>query len=298
MIGNRLLGSLASLLVYVVAAEAQPDPYCQSLAPLMNSKTLYVVTCAHGSGCIQPVVYSGESAFVQGTDGALHRLNPGQSYRFLYKTFEGNTTVNSLVAIHIKRLDVLPRGVSTPSPVRLRRYALDFACVGFKKNVTLPAWPGEDVQGRNLPSVPYDKYDQFHRFGYTSPDESALLKQFHVSYYNGQQCVSTTDPVRRAQFLFTDRGSYHGPWVSLATRFGIYTPEANAQDIASIARYESLKVLVSNYRGSANTSGCFSFTTRAGAARSAKLDVTISDIEQQVRSAPFDTSESWSFQLR
>lgn len=295
MYWQRFLLSVTVLASCVVSATAQPNAYCRNLAPLMKSNTLYVAYCMRGENCLEPVVNSGGTDLVQGQNG-LHRLSPGQRYRFLYKTSTDSTNVNSLVAINVKQLDISPRG--TPSPVRLRRYPFHFACVGFRNDVSLPGWPGKEVQGRNLPSIPYDKYDQFHRFGFTSPEETALLKKFHVSYFNGQECVSTTDAIRRAQFLFTDRQDYHGPFVALAFRFGAYTASANAQSLETIAKYERLKVLVSNYSRPANTAGCFSFTTRAGAAKSIKLDVTVSDIEQQVRSAPFDSSRSWSFDLQ
>ena len=297
MYKQGLLASFAALATCIASAQAQPDEYCRLLAPKMESNKLYVATCLNGPSCLSTVVSSAGGAVLQGSDGQQHQLNPGQNYRFLLKTATDGTNVNSLVVIQVKRLDATSRGA--PAPVRLRRYPLDFACVGFNRGgASVPEWPPSEVHGRNLPSVPYDKYDQFHRYGFTTPDETDRLRQFHVSYFNGQSCVSTTDPIRRAQFLFTDRQDYHGYVVSAVTRFGIFATEANAQSLETMSKYEDLKVLLGNYRRPPNTAGCFSFSTRAGAVKSVRLDLTISDIEQQVRTAPFDSSQSWSFDLQ
>ena len=57
--------------------------------------------------CLQPVVNSGGTNLIQAPDG-LHHLNAGQNYRFIYKTTQDGTNVNSLVAIHVSRLDLDP----------------------------------------------------------------------------------------------------------------------------------------------------------------------------------------------
>ena len=219
MYKQRLLASFAALATCIASAQAQPDEYCRLLAPKMESNKLYVATCLNGPSCLSTVVSSAGGAVLQGSDGQQHQLNPGQNYRFLLKTATDGTNVNSLVVIQVKRLDATSRGA--PAPVRLRRYPLDFACVGTSTEAAPRCRSGRQARctAEICPAFPTTSTIQFHRYGFTTPDETDRLRQFHVSYFNGQSCVSTTDPIRRAQFLFTDRQDYHGYVVSAVTRF-------------------------------------------------------------------------------
>lgn len=289
-------GSIA-LALGSLAATAQPNQFCQIFSDTMDSDALYVANCKDSANCLQKVMtdFSG-NALLQGVDGQRHKLKKAQSYNFLFKTLPGGMR-NSLVVIQVKQMDVQMR--NQPSDVRLQRYALNFGCFRRQTNVPLPQWPPEDVH--NLPSVPYDSYDEFHRNGFTSSDEDRRLRAFHVRYFNGSTCVSTLEPVRRAQFLIHDPQHYAGRTGTFFAHLGVYTTPANAQELDAVRKYEKLKIIVSNYSRPDLREGCFAFSTRAGGPKSTRLDLVVRDIERQVQAVQQDwsndTTHTWSFEL-
>jgi hypothetical protein len=226
-------------------------------------------------------------------------LLKGQRYNFAYKTPQGGLP-NSVVVVQIKQLDVTPRTSIEPSPVRLRRYGIDFACFRSQRgDASLPQWPPEGVRGRDLPAIPYAQFDEFHRQGFTSADEDRFLREnLHFRYFNGQTCVSTLDPIRRAQFLMHDPQHFATKIDTLFISLGMSPTKANAQEFETIRKYERLKILVSNYRRGTNPQGCVAFSSKAGRPESSRLDVVVRDIERQVQAYPFDQSRNWSFELK
>jgi len=295
---DRWVVGAAALICGTVAASAQANQYCQAFFDQMADDTLYSARCSQ-AGCLDKVVDIGGTSALWGADGAVRPLKKAQYYNFIYKTPSSGGRPNSLVVVQVKQLDATPR--TTAAPVRMRRYALDFACYrGRPDNVSRPEWPPATVRGSELREIDYDKYDQFHRVGFTSSEEDRFFqKNVHLSYYNGQTCVSTLDPERRAQFLIHDHKNYASRFERFLISVGGTPNKANAGELETVRKYERLKVLISNYRRGSNPQGCAAFSTRAGGSNSTRLDVVVRDIEQQVQAGfpGFDTSRSWSFLL-
>jgi hypothetical protein len=295
---NPWIFSAAALLCGTLTASAQGNQYCQAFFGEMTDDTLYAARCAQ-AGCLDKVVEIGGNAALLSADGVVHQLKKGQLYNFIYKTPPGGLP-NSLVVVQVKQLDATPRTTLAPSPVRIRRYALDFACYRGRHDVSLPQLPSDAVRGRDLPAIDYDKYDEFHRDGFTSSTEDRYFhNNVHLSYFNGQSCVSTLDPARRAQFLIHDHKNFAGRLERIFISLGAPPNKANAADLETVRKYERLKVLISNYRRGSNPQGCAAFSTKAGGSNSVQLDVVVRDIEQQVQAGfpLYDTSRNWSFLL-
>jgi hypothetical protein len=262
----------------------------------LEPDTLYVANCTGQSSCLEKVTDVGGLSALLSADGSTHQLEKGKRYNFIFKVPQGGMP-NSLVVVQVKQVDLIPKRVAEGSPVRMQRYRIEFACYRRHRDATSPQWPPEGVPGRNLPSISYSAYDEFHRNGFTNADDDRLLTtKFHVRYFNGQTCVSTLDPVRRAQFLMHDTNNFAGRTESFLVKLGAYSLPANAGDDAA-KQYERLKVVLSNYRRASDTQGCFGFSTKAGRSESLRLDVVVRDIERQVQAYPFDLSKSWSFGL-
>jgi hypothetical protein len=281
-------------------ASAQPNQYCQSFFDQMAPDTLYVANCTAQANCLKKVVDYGGNAVLQAADGSTDQLKKAEPYNFIYKTTSEGLP-NSLVIVQIKQLDAA-RTNPTPSPVRLRRYAFNFACYQGSRNAPAPQWPSADVRGRDLTAIPYSNYDEFHRTGATNAEQDAILRTrlgFHVRYNNGvsRTCVSTLDPERRAQFLMEDWRNYAGHVGGFFISLGAYSTTASAQSLDDVRKYERLKVLLSNYSRGGKTEGCVGFSTKAGGPQSTHLDIVLRDIERQVQ-ASGDTSRTWSFALQ
>jgi len=296
---NLWIFSVAAFLCGMVTASGQVNQYCQAFFDQMADDTLYAVRCAQ-AGCLDKVVDFGGGSALLGADGAVHQLKKGQLYNFIYKTPSTGGMPNSLVVVQVKQLDATPRTTVAPSPVRIRRYAMDFACYRGQHNVSLPELPPATVRGRDLHPIDYDKYDQFHRNGFTSSEEDQFFhNNVHLRYFNGQTCVSTLDPERRAQFLFHDPKHFASRVERIFISLGATPPAANAGELEGVRRYERLKVLISNYRRGSNPQGCAAFSTRAGGENSTQIDIVVRDIEQQVQAGfpLYDASRNWSFLL-
>jgi hypothetical protein len=296
---RRWILGAAVLLYGTVAASAQANQYCQAFFDQMADDTLYAARCAQ-AGCLDKVVNTGGPSALQGADGAVRPLKKGQYYNFIYKTPSSGGTPNSLVVVQIKQLDATARATVAPSPVRMRRYALDFACYRGRQDVSLPDLPPATVRGGELREIDYNKYDQFHRDGFTSSEEDRFFQNnLHLRYFNGRTCVSTLDPARRAQFLLHDHKQFSGRFEQFFISVGLTANKANAGELETVRKYARLKVLVSNYRRGSQPQGCAAFSTKAGGSNSIRLDVVVRDIEQQVQAGfpGYDTSRSWSFLL-
>ncbi len=293
---NRWILSAAVFLCGTVTASAQANQYCQAFFDQIADDTLCAARCSQRV-CLDKVVDAGGTSALQAADGTVRPLKKGEHYNFIYKTPSGGLP-NSLVIVQVKQLDSTPRTTVAPSPVRMRRYGLGFVCYRQQRDASRPEWPPATVRGSDLPEIAYDKYDQFHRDGFTSSEEDRFFhNNIHLSYFNGQTCVSTLDPVRRSQFLFHDHKNFAGRFDQFLISLGAGATKANAEELDTVRKYERLKVLVSNYRRGANPQGCAAFSTRAGGANSTRLDVVVRDIEQQVLAHPYDTSRNWSFLL-
>lgn len=277
-------------------AGAYANPACRSLVGHMADNTLYSARCHNHPGCLEEVVETGATAVLKASDGKTRRLQKAQRYNFVYRVPAAGAA-NSLVIAQIKQLDAGHRAIK-PSKVRMQRYPISFACVGRRQNESLPQWPHSEVRGRDLPSVDYDRYDAFHRNGFTTSDEDHVLRSsLHVRYHNGQACVSTQDPVRRAQFLLHDHKSFAWRTGTFFLRVGLYTTTATGDEYQKVAEYKRLKVIVTNYRQSGEQPRCFSFSTKAGRPESTRLDISIRDIEKQAAAYPYDLTRQWSFEL-
>jgi hypothetical protein len=282
----RALIISSSLLVFVgasVAGHAAPnDAYCKRFASSMSPDTLYIANCTGDASCLQPVQASGQ-------------LQSKKPYRFLYST--GATGIkNSMVVVQLKHVGSSPQ--QKPADVQLARDALNFACVGFRKNVYRQSWPGNVDSEEALPALPYDKYDQYHRRGYTSRSEAQYLHDdFHTNYFDGDACVSTLEPVRRGQFLLFARRDVSDRTSSLINRFGGSVGESVADDTV-VKRYERFKIILTNYQKESQASGCFSFSARGDGA---ELEVSLADLEEKAKYGTiFDrhTLKTWNFQLK
>jgi hypothetical protein len=245
-------------------AIAQPENYCANYATQMAPNNLYVVmACPNkpGAQCLVPVL----------SDTQIQR---GVSYQFLYKTPQTDVQ-NSLVVIQLKGIAARP--VPTPVAVKLTRQQLSFACYTKHwtySNDSFPA-PGDND------TVAYNIYDRFHRYGYAPLSERRVLLKFHTNYFNGSECVSTLEAVRRAQFLFADRPGVATFWVALSTQVGLRAPEAVA---AEINQYDHLGVVIANYRKQPQASGCISFLGRSD---STALEINLSDLEEKAHTVNF-----------
>src|ERR1700686_71305 len=139
--------AVVTLLGGMGAVSAQPNQYCQAFFNQMTSDTLYVANCA-AQNCLKKVVSLGGTAVLQAADGSTDRLKKGEPYNFIYRT-SSDGLPNSLVIVQVKQLDAATTN-SKPSPVRLRRYAFNFACYRGERNVSFAQWPSAKVRGRDL----------------------------------------------------------------------------------------------------------------------------------------------------
>lgn len=246
-------------------AAAQSDRYCTSLADHLQPNTLYRATCTDPS-CLTPISPTG-------------MIRAQTTARFLYRT-AATPIQNSLVVVQLKYVGTTPRG--SISGVRLTRHALDFACYRRNKAHVREAIPLDpDDPTRAPPEVPYKNYDDFHRYGFTSSDHHRTLSNFHTRYFNGEECVTTTDLNRRAQFLFEDRSNVAGVFRSAWRRIGGDDIVTTAVAAPEMLKYQQLHVVVSNYKKRPGLNGCFSFAVQGlGAA----VEIAISDVEENVRS--------------
>jgi hypothetical protein len=297
---------VSSVIVFILGISTNgwtSDRYCHAYINSIDPDTLYVVNCTAGTNCTHRVVYSTAGAVLEQDDKTTSYLRHGRKYHFIYKV-SPPVAQNSLVVIHIKRLDNPARDSSSPVRVLMRRKSINFGCHGFYKHVRIPSWPPKNISDERLPSVAYENYDQFHRLGYTSGDEDYLLREkFHVRYDNGSGCVSTLDTARRWQFLFEDRTNVFGRIAAFFARLGIYTPTANAAALDQIKKFEKLKVLVANYASLKGPDGkvtpaCFGFSVYTGGTKTVRLDISVSDIESVAPFFPFDAAKAWSFDVQ
>lgn len=261
---TALAGTAAIIGIAInFAAAAQPDDYCTRYESQMAADTLYVVTTCPGK--------THARCFVPVSSGTT--LGRGITYRFLYKTPPSDIQ-NSLIVIKLKELAAQP--LPAPAAVSLVRHQLSFGCY-FKywivSREAIPSNPENDA----APTVAYDKYDQFNRYGFAPPPARTVLLKFHTNYFNGSACVTTRERVRRAQFLFTNQSNVVDFTASLGTRFELSTPPAIA---AEINRYSRLQVVVANYKKRLQTSGCISF---AGRGNGQSLEIDLSDLEEKAR---------------
>lgn len=292
--------ALIFFLVGTATATAANNQYCRAFFDQMADDTLYVASCSGRDNCIEKVVtdLSGNSMLLK-NDGTVQQLLKGLKYDFVYKTLPSGLP-NSVVVIQVKQIDAPVKTSLAASPVGMRRYGIDFACFrGKRGDAVLPQWPPEVVRGRDLRLMPFEKFDEFHRQGSTSADEDDFMRSnLHFRYFNGQACVSTLDPIRRAQFLMNDPKDFAGKIQSFFISLGMSPVKPNEDSVAQVKKYDRLKILVSNYRRGMSPQGCVQFSSKAGRPESTRLDVVLRDIEQQVQTFPIDTSQSWSFELK
>ncbi len=293
----------SALLLNFTSTGWAGDRYCRALINSILPNTLYSVHCAHEAKCVSRVVYSTNGAVLERADGTTSYLRRGRHYHFIYKVLP-TFAQNSLVVVHIKRLDNPSRDKSSPARVKLQRKSIQFGCRGFSKHVKLRSWPPSAISERYLPSVGYDKYDHFHRYGYTSGDEDRVLRnKFHVRYNNGNGCVSTLDAERRWQFLFEDRTNVPGVIAAFLARLNLYASSANAAALEQVRKFAKLKVLVTNYASEKDRNGaiapaCFGFAISTGGSRTVRVDVSVSDVESVAPLFPFDATKDWSFNVQ
>lgn len=291
-----------------ISASAYANEYCRAFIDQMETGTLYAVKCRNNSSCLQkvakPKLFS-DDAFLIAENKELETLEPSGRYNFIFKT-EQNFSRNSLVVVQTKRLDNPARIEMKPVGVKIRRDALKFSCQLFAENVFQSAWPRDDARGDQVPSVSFDKYDQFHRYGYTAKEErSHLWNRFHVAYHNGSTCVSTLDPARRFQFLLYERNNIPSKFVAFLERINVLSPSAAlAANKSEMAKYEKLKVVVTNYQIVKNPTetrpgaGCFGFSASTGGNKTATLTVSMSDLEENAPYFPLDQTVTWNFEVR
>jgi hypothetical protein len=277
---------------------APNDAYCSRYIDQMDPRALYVATCLGNPSCLSRIESAGDRAFMVARGQPPVQLQRNRTYRFLYKTPD-DEIVNSLVVIQLMQIGSTPRKVDKPVDVQLAREALNFACRAFRQNIYRASWPADVDEDTRLPTVDYDKYDQFHREGYTSLAEAGFMtRDFHTQYFDGDTCVSTLDPPRRSQFLLFARRNVETRVSSFFNRFGAKPDEAIAAPEERPQQYERLKVLLSNYQKQPHKSGCFSFNARG---TGSQLQVSFSDLEDKVRHATFwdfDRMATWTFDLR
>jgi hypothetical protein len=249
----------------ISGAIAQADNYCTNYSAQMTPDTLYVeMTCPK-----EVKAETKAKCLVAVT--STTQIQKAKLYTFLYKTPQSGIQ-NSLVVIQLK--GIASRPVPKPVAVHLTRQQLSFACFS-SHGATFPndAFPG----AADRDAVDYDKYDQFHRYGFAPKEDRKIFLKFHTNYSNGSECVSTLEAVRRAQFLFADRTNVASLWVALWTQYGLGTPEAVAADIN---QYDDLRVVLANYKKQPQTSGCVSFV---GQSDGTALEIALSDLEEKVR---------------
>ncbi len=300
--------SLSAALAFTVLGSSVvlAGGYCSRFADKMDAGSLYAASCARSSTCLAKVVTNvrGETGIIK--RGKFQLLERKRRYTFLYKTDPMGPmgATNSLVIARIKLVAAAPLHNVKPPDVEIKRYGFHFACVAdvYKGDESLAAWPSDPPHAKRqvFQRIPFDKFDHFHRYGFTTGDTDKELRQnthFHVVYYNGKSCVSTLSRSRIRQFLLEDRDNV--PWfiVSVANRLGGFFDVTRAE-AQQAEKYEKLRVIVTNYQRKPNQSGCFEFTTRAGTAESKTLEISVGDVEKQVQSYPFDISKTWSFDLK
>jgi hypothetical protein len=263
---------LAGLLWAIAPAAAQSDAYCAGLQELMQPNQLYLATCSSGPNCLTPVTQ--DTAL---KDKAMHR--------FAYRT--GATGVrNSLVVVQLKYAGTPP--ADRVADVKLTRYPFDFACYRRSRDHVQSAIPADPENPDRASSVSYRSYDEFHRYGYTNTDNRQKLSGFHTRYFNGERCVTTTDPDRRAQFLFERRDAVAGGFSSVWRRVAGDGTALAGVESNDMRRYEQLHVVLSNYKKRALVNGCFSFAMRA---QGGAVEIGLSDIEENV--AAVDKAERY-----
>jgi hypothetical protein len=245
-------------------AIAQPDSYCSSYASQMAPDTLYIAKACPDDAetrCLVPVPSSGP-------------IQEGILYHFLYMTPRTDIQ-NSLIVIQVKGIAAQP--VPSPASVRLTRHQFSFACRSKANIFPRSSFRDEVNNDPATQNIAYDSYDRFNRYGYAPQPARGILVKFHTNYFNGSECVSTLETVRRAQFLFTDRDKVPGLWVALATELHLQAPVAVAEDIN---RYDHLHVIVTNYKKQPQASGCVSFVARS---HGPSLEIDLSDLEEKAR---------------
>lgn len=268
-----LLGITVVTALSASQASAQSN-YCSTYGALLTPGALYVaLPCATDPSKVCP------------TFADTAPLKKNIAYHFLYKT-QATDILNSLIVIHVKGIATQP--ITSPTPVKLTRQRLSFACKSRTEVFSKPSYRDQVNNDTRLREVPYDSYDLFNRYGYAPKPISGTLIAFHTNYFNGAACVSTLEPSRRAEFLFTDQDDVPGFLVSTATRLGFKTAPAIA---ASINQYNYLHVIVANYKKQPETSGCVSFTAHS---TDNSVQIDLSDLEEKVQVPGLFKRRNWT----
>jgi hypothetical protein len=293
-----LTGLLSVALVSVGSHGHASDPYCQTFAAKLDPALLYAVK----EGCFDRACITTFDAPTTGEEGN-GSLGKGAHYRFIYVI--GNSTITkSPFIVKAMYTDQTAPGIVAKPSVNLARDRLRFACRpgwlwavnGSHKRYEAPPLPSDWEATGHRVEIPYDKYDQYHRRGYTDPDNLSQLDQFHVGYENASTCSFTNDSARRPYFLFTDQEKLSNFIDRLVARFNaapVTQLIAGGAEYRKVTSYTRLELTMSNYEKEAQTRGCISFPVEG--AHDA-VDLQLVDLEWQLRGTR-DAPPRWHIQF-
>lgn len=277
MWATRIFFTLAISLILLLNDESySADKYCTAFLKYTNSSGLYMIKHdCNGQRCI---------SFVDQNEPFVMKQNV--HYQALYRTTQ-HTYEKGFVSVHIRHIKKSKDKLAGIPDVKIRRPRFEFACFGREKNVTKEPLP--EFKDGESPSVKYEEYDRYHRFGDLNSEELEYLNEnFHVRYYDGKKCVSSRELRRRVQFLMHDREDYPMGFARLFRAFGFYIDKAYGDDYQRVSgdmskaelssKYGALEARLLAYDKKTREPypGCVSFSIETQAAA---VDIGIVDLE-------------------
>ena len=304
-------------LLTIMPGIVEAQSPCASTGGAMSAPGLYLapVGC-DASNCFKRVDnMGGQTACESGGPCVLNSAY--DHYNFVVRTSPAPVNLNSVVVVQQYFSSKEEKRGNKLGRVVVSRDRTPFAChFGIDYRVEYPG-------SGKYSSVPFDKYENYHRYGATPPDALLLPNEFHIRYniHPETEChspgaveVRTDDPARSRYFLLADRSDYSESRFSFVGRIGsafwVGPGSANAaeSETGAMSQYAQFAVQMTNYKSSVGEAACYTFSvpTHIRATGPAKLTIArvklvLQDVELLERlrassgASAVTNAESWNF---